>query len=180
MINYNHGVAFDASTFQDKEKFFEWRNDKRIWQWCRQNTLVTEKQHNEYWYNVENSDDKKFFSVIKPMDRRTLYGCAGLTSIDRTNLRAEFSLYIGPEHQGNGLGKAALQTLLDHAFLDLNLNLIWGETFDGNPAMHMFQNLGFVKEGTRRHFYFRNGKYIDCHLVSMMRSEWELSRLHWV
>jgi RimJ/RimL family protein N-acetyltransferase len=107
------------------------------------------------------------------MRQGDLVGVCGLTSIDLINQRAEFSLYIGPEYQGLGYGKAALLTLITHGFRVLNLNCIWGETFNKNPAAEMFEELGFKKEGTRRDFYFRDGRFINAHLYSLLRSEWK-------
>lgn len=101
-----------------------------------------------------------------------LVGVCGLTSIDWINRRAEFSLYLGPEHQGQGLGEAALRALCAHGFNVLNLNCIWGEAFDGNPAIKMFERVGFKEEGRRRQFYYREGKYIDAVLFSLLRSEY--------
>jgi hypothetical protein len=102
-----------------------------------------------------------------------LVGVCGLTSIDWVNRRAEFSLYIDPDRQKDGLGKAALQTLLHHGFMTLGLNCIWGETFDLNPAAKLFEGLGFIKEGSRRDFYYRDGRFIDAHLYSLLRRHWD-------
>lgn len=98
-------------------------------------------------------------------------GVCGLTSIDRVNQRAEFSLYIAPGDQGQGVGEKALKTLCKHGFNNLNLNSIWGESYVGNPAIHMFEKIGFKPEGKRRQHYFRDGKFIDAHIFSLLRSE---------
>ena len=103
-----------------------------------------------------------------------LVGAAGLTSLDFANRRAEFSLYVAPELQGKGVGRRALHCLLMHGFENLGLNVIWGETFDGNPAARMFESMGFVKEGTRRSFYWKDGKWTDAHLYAMKADEWKL------
>lgn len=96
----------------------------------------------------------------------------GLTSIDHLHQRAEFSLYVGPQYRKRGYAKETLKTLFSYGFVALNLNCIWGETFDGNPAAKIFESVGMVREGTRRDFYFKKGKFIDCHLYSVKRSEW--------
>lgn len=102
-----------------------------------------------------------------------LYGVAGLTSIDWVNRRAEFSLYINPDCQSKGFGEAALRHLLKHGFEVLNLNLIWGESFDGNPAMRLFSRVGMRPMGVRRQFYFRDGKYLDAYLWDITKAEFE-------
>lgn len=105
--------------------------------------------------------------------KTAMVGVCGLTSLDMMNRRAEFSLYIGPEFQGKGFGKKALSCLLTQGFKNLGLQVIWGEVFKGNPALRMFDDIGFKREGIRRDFYFRDGTYIDAHLVSMKASEWK-------
>jgi RimJ/RimL family protein N-acetyltransferase len=118
------------------------------------------------------------FSVIA--ENGDFVGVCGLTSIDHINSRAEFSLYISPSEHGKGHGKAALRTLVDHAFNDLNLNCVWGETFAGNPAAKMFESVGFKKEGERRAFYYRDGEYITASLYSMLRGEQSWNGQHLV
>lgn len=100
-------------------------------------------------------------------------GVCGFTSIDMTNRRAEFSLYTAPQFQGRGFGTQALRCLLTHGFGNLGLHVVWGEVFDGNPALEKFLSVGFQKEGIRRDFYFRDGKFIDAHLISMRSDEWK-------
>jgi RimJ/RimL family protein N-acetyltransferase len=98
-------------------------------------------------------------------------GVCGLTDIDYLVGKAEFSLYVAPSMQGKGLGKKGLKALFNLGFQVFNLNLIWGETFDKNPAYKMFLDLGMVYDGTRRQFYYKDGKYIDAHLISITKEE---------
>tara|TARA_R110000796_G_C14562598_1_gene435001 strand:+ start:893 stop:1414 length:522 start_codon:yes stop_codon:yes gene_type:complete len=157
---------------EDKDKFYEFRNNPEVYRWCRQVDEITRSHHERYWYLVDTCEDKKFWSIRDMLSEETV-GCAGLTDIDYINRRAEFSLYIAYEHQQKGYGKEALKRLFDKGFDDYNLELIWGECFDGNHAMKMFLDLGMKQEGTRRNFYFREGKYIDAHLISITRDEWK-------
>jgi RimJ/RimL family protein N-acetyltransferase len=71
------------------------------------------------------------------------------------------------------LAKKALKMLFKFGFDDLNLHLIWGETFDGNPACALFERIGMEKEGTRRDFYFKEGKFISCHLYSITSDQFD-------
>ncbi len=146
------------------------RNDPRISRWCRQSDLISELDQ-EGWYEKQNDDAAiSMYVIAGPSD--TPVGVCGLTSIDLVSRRAEFSLYIDPEKQGSGFGKMALSMLLDKAFKDLNLNLVWGETFDENPALAIFEKLGFTKDGYRRDFYFKDGKYLGATLISITAAEW--------
>lgn len=160
----------------DEQILFHWRNDERVYRWCRQYDVLHADQHKR-WIGCQEIDQTVSMYAVESIDEKECFetvGVCGLTSIDYVNSRAEFSLYIAPGHQGQGFGEAALRALLAKAFFTYNLNLVWGEAFNGNPAMKMFERVGFIKEGSRRQFYYRNGKYIDAHLFSITRNEYAL------
>lgn len=152
-----------------------WRNQPEIRKWCRQFSLITDKDHENWLKSLETDKSIKMFGIFYNSDSASMasqyVGVCGLTSINRVNQTAEFSLYIAPGHQKKGYGERALLLLLMHGFDDQNLNRIWGESFDGNPAQNMFQRLGMKKEGTLRESYFRSGKFIDSHIWAMTRKE---------
>lgn len=154
----------------------EWRNHPDVWKWCRQYTLIDENSHDSWLRRISTDPTIKMFGVsAREASEHGIVirdiGVCGLTSINRVNQTAEFSLYIAPEYQRHGYGKDALRTLLRHGFQDHNLQCIWGETFYGNPAYQMFLDIGMRHEGTLRKRYFRDGRFIDAHLVSMLREE---------
>jgi RimJ/RimL family protein N-acetyltransferase len=99
-------------------------------------------------------------------------GVCGFTSINGPNASAEFSLYIAPEHQGKGYGRKALALLVGHGFVDFGFKRIWGEVFEGNPAMKMFHKVGFKVDGTLRSSYWKEGAWIDSHMVSILDDDW--------
>jgi RimJ/RimL family protein N-acetyltransferase len=146
----------------------EWRNNDIVRRWCRQFSLLTEDDHTKWLKRISEDNTIKMFSIL--VEARAV-GVCGLTSIDRVNQKAEFSLYIAPSELRNGYGKKALMLLMHHAFKQQNLNRIWGESFEGNPAIQMFEKLGLSCEGTQRQAYFRNGKFIDSHIYAITRSE---------
>ena len=169
MIGFGfNNIQLGSLQEKNLDQYRVWRNDKRIYRWCRQDDLVPEKAHTS-WYHSLN-DKTKMYEVIKD---NTLHGVCGLTDINKTHNHAEFSLYLGPSSQGLGLSLPALQTLFSHGFLNLGLNVIWGETFDGNRAAKVFDKLGMVVEGKRREFYYKDGRYWDCTMYSMTRKDFE-------
>lgn len=157
----------------DCQKIRQWRNDWRIWAWTRQNDLISDVEQTR-WFERQSLDPtiKMYGVTMKVNGSAELIGVAGLTSLDWANRRAEFSLYIAPDQQKNGYGRQALSMLLTHGFENLGLNQIWGETFEGNPALKMFIGLGFNVDGKRRDFYWKDGKFVGAHMVSMLASEW--------
>lgn len=160
---------------EDLPQLLSWRNDWRIIDWTRQSDLLNEVEHAEWFERQARDPAIRMYKLIHQGPGKTTdVGVCGLTSIDYRNSRAEFSLYIAPPFQGQKLGKLALAVLLNHAFLNIGVNLVYGETFDGNPAAKTFEALGMRKEGTRRQFYWKNGRRIDAHLYSITREDWHV------
>lgn len=168
MINYGFGVSLHPLDSLDCERIRGWRNQYEVWKWCRQSDPISDAEQ-KLWYEAQSKDPSIKMYMIHAQDRDV--GVCGLTSIDLIARRAEFSLYISPKDRGMGYAKAGLKTLFKHGFDSFGLNLIWGETFDGNPALKLFLDLGMVQEGTRRQFYFKEGKFLNAHLVSLLSSE---------
>lgn len=173
MISYKHGLFLDSVDSIDSELLRTWRNHPKIRHWCRQYNLISDLEQKQ-WFEKQSSDPSIQMFIIKQSDtsdqnryRNMPIGVCGLTSIDNINGRAEFSLYIAPNYQKKGMGKNALLTLFRYGFEELRLHQIWGETFDGNRASKLFESIGMHKDGTRRDFYFKGGKYIDAHLYSI-------------
>lgn len=171
MIDFGFGVTLGPLDSRYREHIRQWRNDSRVWQWCRQHKLISDWDQ-EHWFEGQARDPSiQMYAIVV---ENKIAGVCGFTSIDLINRRAEFSLYIDPELGGKGIATRAIKTLFAHGFRNWGFNSIWGETFDGNPAARLFSRIGMTKDGVRRQFYFRDGKFIDAHLYSFLSSEFSI------
>lgn len=165
-----------------------WRNDPRIWSTCRQNHIITDYQQMRWAENIDSDPTIQMLGIYAKESARGLgvtdlstgkvdlethfVGVCGLTSINSNHGTAEFSLYIGPEYQGKGYGKAALIHLLDYGFNRLRLETVWGEVMQHNQAANMFQDVGFtVMKDMCRSRYFKGGKRIGSFQCDILRDE---------
>jgi len=173
MIDYGYGIQLD--TLDKAVKAREWRNDKEIYDNCRQVGLISEKDQQNW---LANGDIKHMFAVI--IDSGCI-GVAGITNIHNTHRCGEISLYIAKEHHSLGIGaKPIIKTLAAYAFEMLNLNRIFGETYSTNVVELLnLKELGFITEGTLRQTYYKNGQYIDSVIQSLLRSEYDRLKDGW-
>jgi RimJ/RimL family protein N-acetyltransferase len=171
VIDYGFGCRLGPLHLATLHDTYNWRNDPKIYRWCRQYEPLEWSNHQDWNAGLKNKSDIKMYSILDKDS--TVVGVCGLTSIDLINRHAEFSIYVGGQYQGKNHGEAALKTLCAHGFNAIGLCHIYGETFDGNPASHLFEKVGFQKEGSRRSFYFREGKFIDAHLYSVLSYEFK-------
>ena len=157
---------------EDSEHLRAWRNDPKIWRWTRQNDLISEAQQKAWFEKQAKDPSMRMYSIVQ--DEIRIVGVCGLTSIDRLNRNAEFSLYIAPEYQKQKIAEKALLTLFYHGFKNMGLHLIWGETFENNHAQSLFAKIGMVQDGRRREFYWKDGKFWDAILFSVKSDEFLL------
>lgn len=95
-----------------------------------------------------------------------LVGIAGLHRVGPSPRRAHartLGLWVRPEAQGRGVGRALLQALIDYAErwagvrrLELTVNV------DNPRAIALYRRCGFVEEGRLRAYALRDGEYVDC------------------
>jgi diamine N-acetyltransferase len=102
-------------------------------------------------------------------------GNCGFHDVDWRNSNAEFGIFIGdPAYWGKGYGQEAIRILLQVGFDTMNLHRIWLRVMSNNTrAIKCYDALGFVHEGVKREAEYREGKYLDMLLMSMLREEWK-------
>jgi len=87
--------------------------------------------------------------------------------------QAELSILIGEKDVwSRGYGSEAIGVLLDFLFNDMNAHRVWLEVFAENTrAQRAYEKAGFVREGTMRENWFAEGRWMDEHIYSILRSE---------
>lgn len=106
--------------------------------------------------------------------QQELIGVTGLHHLDFRSHRAEFGLLIGDRSLwGQGLGTEATRMMLDYAFGTLNLHKVWLHVYAHHaPAIHVYEKVGFRKEGLQREQHYVEGRYVDGVMMGILRSEW--------
>ncbi len=80
---------------------------------------------------------------------------------------ASLGISTGDEFQNQGIGTALMAELIDMADHWLNLRRVELTVFTDNAhAIHLYKKFGFVTEGTFRGASFRDGQFVDSHLMA--------------
>lgn len=99
-------------------------------------------------------------------------GAINLNSIDERNGTFSIGLQIDRDHRSKGYGTAAMQLLMEYAFLERRLNKYYGHVIDGNkPSARMLEKLGCVNEGRRSQMYYVSGEYRDIIMFGLTKDE---------
>lgn len=151
--------------------YVQWLNDPKVLEYFGYYVPLSLDQE-ETWYEEMLGDrTARAFSI--EFDGRHIGG-AGYHRIDGRNASAEVGLFVGlPELWDKGLGSEALQTLLRFGFEQMNLHRVYLRVYAENErAIHMYEKVGFQREGCWRQAEFRHGRYHDLLWMSVLRDEW--------
>ncbi|MEU7612848.1 GNAT family protein [Micromonospora sp. NPDC049204] len=131
------------------------------------------------WYGSRGATDDRLDLAIVDNATGALVGEVVLNCHDPDARSVSFRTLIGPEGRDRGLGTEATRLLLGYAFGQLEMHRVGLEVFDFNPrARHVYEKVGFVHEGTRRHALRFDDDWIDAHDMSILEHEWALHQGH--
>ncbi|MGN8897066.1 GNAT family N-acetyltransferase [Flavonifractor sp. HCP28S3_F3] len=126
------------------------------------------------------ADSAAFINGLGPNDHHfvavledgTVIGAAGLQVFSNPRMRhvGSVGLFVHTDYQNMGVGTALMRTLLDLADNWLMLVRVELTVFaDNQRAIHLYEKLGFEKEGLKRMSTVRDGQYADEYMMARLR-----------
>ena len=118
-------------------------------------------ERNVEGYQHMGPDDHIFAAALED---GTLIGTAGLNVHPNPRMRhgATLGILVHTGYQNQGVGTALMKAVLDLADNWLMLVRVELEVFaDNERAIHLYEKLGFEKEGLLRMTTVRSGRYVD-------------------
>lgn len=125
------------------------------------------------WYEGLNNKANEIRLIIDT-EANGAIGVVMLTNIDWKNRIAQFHSKITSEDsiRGKGYGTKATKALIKYAFEQLNMNCIYSRIIEYNIAsQRVKEKCGFVKEGVLRERIYKNGKYHNMIIWSILKEE---------
>ena len=120
------------------------------------------------------ADDRVDYAITLQGDANERYiGEVVLNSIDWHNRSADFRIVLQQQQYfGKGYGTEATELIVAFGFEQLKLHRIELEVYDFNPrAQHVYEKIGFVREGLRRDVLLWEGTYHSAIVMSLLASE---------
>jgi RimJ/RimL family protein N-acetyltransferase len=171
-------VVLRGAQRSDMEAYRAWLDNPAVTEYLEMGWRPTSDRDLEDTFNLltQASDAVAFVIVDKETDRPV--GTCGLYLIQWVARRSQFNILIGePDAWNRGFGTEALCLLVAYGFDRLNLESIsLGVNAENKGAIRSYEKAGFTHEGRRRKFVYRNGKYYDSLMMSILREEYEANR----
>lgn len=126
----------------------------------------------EYLESI-SSDRSRMDFIIFSKESNKMVGEVVINDIYTNNRSANMRISINrKEDFSKGYGSEALLLALNYGFGMLNLHRIELDVFSFNKrAIHVYEKLGFVREGIKREELYYNNKYYDMILMSMLEDD---------
>ena len=135
---------------------YQWENDATMW--ADSDTHNPLSRHDLHQY-IENTTgdiyrDGQLRLIIEESQLSTkVVGCIDLFDFDARNRKAAIGMYIAPEARGKGVGKQAVQLLLDYVFNFLHLRMVYAIISVHNIACsHIYEQMGFTPSSPLAHW----------------------------
>lgn len=131
------------------------------------------------WYSGVAAQEGRIDLAIVSRETGEFLGEVVLNDIDELNRSASFRIGLkGASQFGRGYGSEAARLMLGYGFGTFGLNRIGLEVFAFNPrAIHVYEKLGFKREGVLREVLYADGDYHDAIVMSLLRREYLAQRL---
>lgn len=153
---------------EDMESFTELRRMPGVFETTL--ALPSERiQRNMDRFHALGPNDHYFVAVLED---GTVIGAVLLqiNASPRMRHTGSLALFVHTNYQAQGVGAALLGTILDLADNWLMLVRLELTVFaDNERAIHLYEKLGFEKEGLKRMSIVRNGQYADEYMMSRLR-----------
>ena len=101
-------------------------------------------------------------------------GLVIISAIDFKNSTANISVKLSDDcPKRKGIGSKAVKLIQKYCFYELNLNCLTANILEYNIASQKtFEKCGFSKDAVLRKRIFKNGRYLDLYVYSILRDEY--------
>ncbi len=177
---YGERIRLRANERADIPLFVQWLNDPEVIRHLTILSPLSQAAEEQWFENMLKQPSEEQPLAIEVRDNPAagenwkLIGNCSFMDIAWRTASAEAGIFIGDKTEWNkGYGTETMRLLLRHGFESLNLNRIFLRVDDDNlGGIRCYEKVGFIHEGRLRQAHYREGKYLDLLIMSILHSEW--------
>lgn len=120
---------------------------------------------------VRRHDPRDFTWAIECLADSAFVGMTALHDLDFRNRNCMWGIWIAPpDRWGHGFGTEACELAVTYAFRELGMERVYLEVYQGNErGRRAYEKAGFTLEGTLRRHVWREGRFVDSHLMAVLK-----------
>lgn len=149
------------------------RNDPQTWRYLT-SVLPIKPQSQINWFAQLSTDKTRMYFAIEK--KAKFVGILRSDEYDMVNQSIRIGADVVSKYRRQGIALKVYRLFLDYLFNQLNIHRVWLLVAEFNqPAITLYQKIGFQKEGSQRKALFRDGKWSDYLMMSLLREEYQKS-----
>lgn len=168
-------ITLRAIEESDLKLLHGWSNDPSTQDIMGDIHFPSSYNYHKDWFNrIQNEPLNQRLAIEAP--NLGLIGLSSIININWKNNRAWHGIVLGNKNiRGKGFGFDTVMTTMKYAFDELHLERLDGSMIEYNENSINFycNNLGWKKEGVRKNYYYRKGKYWDQVIVGITKEDYE-------
>lgn len=125
---------------------------------------------------IFNDYQDKFYVAICEKESEKIIGYTSVSDIDHVNKSCFWSgIKIHPDYNGRGFGTQTVLLILKFVFEELNMERCTGQCLEEHVvAKKLMEKVGFKVEALQRHSIYKNGKYHNQFVLSILKEEYPI------
>ncbi|MEL7530934.1 MAG: GNAT family N-acetyltransferase [Bacteroidota bacterium] len=124
------------------------------------------------WYRKLQEEKTGLWWAILDKADQSFLGALGLNDWEHQHRKAEFGLWLLPQHWGKGYIQEAAPVVLQYAFSAMKLHRIEAFVESQNLASQKaMRRLGFTHEGCMREVEYKNDRFISLEIFAFFEED---------
>lgn len=169
--NDNTLVNFIDLNYDQSAMILRWRNARAIRSNMFNDHIITGEEHALYLDKLKSDVTRVNWLVIN-----AVHGNLGVIYLDRISKEhrgAYLGIYANPENKIYHAGSILMESLLDMAFVIMQLHTLKLEVLSSNElAVNFYKKYKFKDEGILREYIWRDNKWIDVIIMGLTEGEY--------
>lgn len=142
---------------EDAQELGRWLNDPQILRWFPMNNQREIDDSVRIWMAYVRLRGALTATLDgKPIGMAVL----NLQPFQKLSHQVILSIIMDEKYRGQGYGTKLMEKLIELAKNEHGIELLHLEVYEGNPALHLYERLGFKEYGRHPKFIKMDGKYL--------------------
>ncbi len=155
------------------EATLNWVNDPRVADPFMLPAPISKDSHQRWFDGLAERVSERLLAILESPGGAHV-GNLGFKAIDERHRKAEIWIYLGPDFQGRGLGRAAVRCATRLAFEELRLEKLYLHVRpDNGAAIRIYEDAGFTAEGTLQSEVLYKGERQDLVRMGIDKARWQ-------
>lgn len=151
-------IVVEFAELSDRKYLVEWLSEPGVLRGFPMHDKREVEDASKHWIGYA-----RYKGVLKALYKGKTAGIANLYLQPYQKLAHQclLAIIVGEKYRGHGIGTALMKELMKLAKERFSIELLHLEVYEGNPAVCLYEKLGFERYGLQKKFIKDKGEYLN-------------------